>query len=239
MQLIADPKQYEEKEKLYYEVRHKEGRIITDEVLKKLPYVDDSNPYYHEWKLRAQNLQRFLKYLEKFPAPRTKILDVGCGNGWMTHQLYDAGYDVTGADLNLEELQQAERAFGNNEKLQWLYADVLSNDIPDAPFDLVLFGASCQYFPDIDLLTKRLLPLLSTGGEIHFLDSVFYQKGEDVRAANRSNEYYASLGFPGMAAYYHHHTTDALKKAGYTKVHPGLFSKATPLQWWKYRNNKD
>ncbi|MBS1777798.1 MAG: class I SAM-dependent methyltransferase [Bacteroidetes bacterium] len=233
MQIIADPKLYEEKERLYYNVRNKEGRIISDETLKQLPYADSSNPYYNEWQLRAKNMERFLAYLKKRKQSSIKILDVGCGNGWMTHLLYEAGFDVTGTDLNMEELQQAEHVFGTDEKLKWLYANVLTDSIPGAPFDLIIFGASCQYFPDIASLTEKLLPLLSPGGEIHLLDSIFYSDGEVTEAALRSKEYYTSLGFPEMAGYYHHHSLHSLKKAGYTKVHPGLFSKATPLQWWK------
>ncbi|MBN9483278.1 MAG: class I SAM-dependent methyltransferase [Bacteroidetes bacterium] len=233
MQIIADPKLYEEKERLYYDVRNKEGRIISDETLKQLPYADSSNPYYSEWNLRAKNMERFLAYLKKRKQPSIKILDVGCGNGWMTHLLSEAGCDVTGADLNMEELQQAERVFGTDEKLKWLYANVLTDNIPGAPFDLIIFGASCQYFPNINELTKKLLPLLSPGGEIHLLDSIFYKDAQIGDAASRSKEYYSSLGFPEMAGYYHHHSIPSLKKAGYTKVHPGLFSKATPLQWWK------
>jgi SAM-dependent methyltransferase len=235
MLVLANPDIYKEKEALYYKVRDKEGRIITDELLLQLPFIPADNPYKKEWDLRDANFERLAKYLQKkADTKQLNILDVGCGNGWMSNQLYKLGYNVTGIDLNMEELQQAERTFGTNPKLQWAYADVLTDTLPFPTYDIIIFGASCQYFDDIAKLTRHLNKMLSANGEIHLVDSVFYKQADAALASERSHTYYSNLGFPLMAQYYHHHTIEALKKTGYNKVYPTLFSKSTPLQWWKY-----
>lgn len=234
MHILANPETYKDKEALYIHVRDKEGRVISDEVLKQLPDVQAGNPYKTEWDIRAANFERFKSYLAKrFANKQLNILDVGCGNGWMTHRLYEAGHKVMGADLNLTELQQAESVFGSNNNLQWAYADVLTDKFTVAEFDVILFAASCQYFPDIEILTQKLKPMLVKGGEIHFVDSIFYT--DPVSAKERSLNYYTNLGFPAMTSYYHHHATRALKNAGYKKLYPGLFSRSI-LQWWRYAN---
>jgi hypothetical protein len=47
--------------------------------------------------------------------------------------------------------------------------------------------------------------LLATDGRIHILDSPFYHTDELKIAAERSLNYFTSLGFPQMAQYYFHH----------------------------------
>ncbi|NJN44701.1 MAG: hypothetical protein HC806_08275 [Anaerolineae bacterium] len=53
--------------------------------------------------------------------------------------------------------------------------------------------------------------MLKPRGEIHVLDSPLYLQKELPEAQNRTQKYYASLGFPEMAAHYHHHTVSDLQ----------------------------
>jgi ubiquinone/menaquinone biosynthesis C-methylase UbiE len=233
MQILADPKNYIEKEQLYYDVRNKEGRIISDAQLVQLPYVNPDNPYKKEWDIRAASLERLHKYLSKeYKNAHLRILDIGCGNGWMSKRLSNAGHSVTGVDLNMAELMQAEKVFGDSETLNWAYADVLSNELTGSNFDIILLAASCQYFADITALTNRLFAILNTGGEIHLLDSVFYKQNSLQAAHLRTVEYYKNLGYPEMGNYYFHHSVEEIKKLGYEKLYPGILSNS-PLQWWK------
>ncbi len=56
-----------------------------------------------------------------------EILEVGCGNGWLTHQLADIpGTRVTGLDINFTELQQAARVFSNDPNLRFIHGDMRS-----------------------------------------------------------------------------------------------------------------
>lgn len=230
MQIIADPKKYTDKEQLYFEVRNKEGRIITDDLLRLLPYVPQDNPYKSEWNLRAKNFEKFVAHL-KSKNKSLNILDIGCGNGWMTNRLNKEGHKITGLDLNMAELLQAEKVFGESDTLQWVYADVMTDTLPADKYDIILFSASCQYFADVQQLTNKVSEYLHTGGEIHFTDSIFYKNPADAKM--RSLAYYTKLGYADMAAYYHHHSVQSLKDAGYEKIAPGFFQQSV-LQWWMY-----
>ena len=233
MILLANPDDYLQKEALYIKTRTAEERVISNELLRQLPYPPADSRYIDEWRVRAKSFERFIKYLRKKHHNRQlNILDVGCGNGWMTNKLYCVGHKVTGLDLNLTELKQAEEVFGVSDGLKWVYADVLNNsDIPGAPFDIIILSASCQYFKNIPRLTQRLSLLLRDNGELHLLDSIFYKPGNIQSAKDRSQAYYTKLGVPEMSDYYFHHTETEMRKAGYKKQYPKFFNIAV-LQWW-------
>lgn len=236
MLILADPKKYTDKEQLYYEVRNKEGRIITDEELMQLPIAFNTNPHKKEWNIRAGNFERFKKYVSKnYGDKKLKVLDIGSGNGWMAHQLNTIGHNVVAVDLNMSELLQAEKVFGTSDTLKWLYADVLDNHFPVDKYDIIVLAASCQYFEDITQLTEKLKSLLLQYGAIHLLDSVFYKDSQQDAAKNRSVQYYTSMGYAPMSEYYFHHSTEALIKNGYKKLYPGFFS-SSPVEWWAFIN---
>lgn len=228
MIIIADKEKYEEKEKLYLTAREIEHRIISDELLQQLPSPPDTYMHAKEWKIRAVSCRRFLKSLKN---QRLQILDIGCGNGWMSHLLSMGGNTVTGMDLNITELEQAERVFGNNQHLQWMYADVMHNEITTSYYDLILLAASCQYFPDIVALTNKLKSLLKKGGSIHLIDSFFYNEDEIHIAKERTVAYYAGIGVPEMSNYYFHHSQNTLKKLGFKKRYP-IFKWTKKPEWW-------
>lgn len=236
MQLIADKNKYALKEDLYVRVRDSEGRIISDKELSQLPFVSTGHPYYSEWEIRKANFDRMLAYLSE-KGGGLNILDLGCGNGWMSKRLSEAGHMVSAVDLNITELEQAERVFGSSDRLQWVYANIMEDDIPHAPFDIIILAASCQYFPDISLLKEKLIPLLKENGEIHLFDSIFYTIAEQQQARQRSTDYYAALGFPEMSKYYFHHSIEDLSKAGFSKIGTSFFKKLfgkSILAWYMF-----
>ena len=72
-----------------------------------------------------------------------------------------------------------------------------------------------QYFEDFDLLINRLLKLLKTTGEIHIIDSPFYQENELESAKERTAKYYMELGFPEMSKHYYFHSWSTIFKFNY------------------------
>lgn len=247
---LSDPAEFQEKERLYHKTRRLEGRILPDEEVKMLPKCAESSPYVQEWHWRKRTCQRFLDYVKGYfkrigPKPGTakfKILDLGCGNGWMSNHLAEQTEALVWAvDLNQEELEQAARLFAR-KNLHFAYADVdvlpqIPNLYPELSFpetfDLIVLAASVQYFPDLSELLATLRKLLSPHGEIHFLDSHFYPgSAESIAAKHRTLAYYQQLGVPEMARYYHHHIWKELKELGAKNLHNTLKTKL--LQGIKY-----
>lgn len=233
MIILSSQDAYRAKEELYISVRNAEDRVVEDALLKQLPYTPESYSHHNEWMIRAKSYERFSAYLTKhYQKAGLDILDVGCGNGWMSNRLFSMGHNITATDLNLRELEQAEKVFGTHEKLQWVYCDILKDNIINAPFDIIVFAASCQYFPDISALTEKMKPLLKKNGAIHLLDSFFYTEKNICVAQTRTQQYYSGMNYPEMSNYYFHHLSAHLKKTGYKKLYPGLLSPAKNPEWW-------
>jgi SAM-dependent methyltransferase len=209
---------------LYLHVREKEGRLYSDEVVRGLPGLPPAHPLRAEWRARAASAARLCAYLAQLARPLT-ILELGCGNGWLTNRLAQVqDCRAVGVDLNHHELSQAARLFAGH-RLTFLAADIFQAPFGERSFDAIIIASAIQYFPDPSALIRRLMPLLSERGEIHVLDSPLYAPSEIADARARTQAHYAALGFPEMAGHYHHHTLDAL--AGF---HPTLlYDPRSPL----------
>lgn len=191
----------------YLQARSLEKRVYTDEQLRRLPQVDKKHPHYAEWAIRRRSANDLFDYLKRRRRP-DQILEIGCGNGWLSHML--AGLPeggVTGVDINLPELQQAARVFEEELaiNLTFMYVDDYTQ-LPDyKKYDIIVFAASIQYFPDIHAILQIALDRLADFGEIHIIDTHFYKEGELAKARQSSEAYYRTLGVPDMMSYYHHH----------------------------------
>jgi ubiquinone/menaquinone biosynthesis C-methylase UbiE len=204
-------------EKQYLAVRQKEGRVYSDEMLCALPSVPKNHPLSAEWAIRRKSAVRLISYLRKFNRS-LQVLEIGCGNGWLTHYLAEHLPETAfaGLDINKTELKQASRTFRSTKNTTWIYADVMKDILPEGAFDIVIFAASIQYFPDLDAILERASAILKPGGEIHILDSHFYGDNEMDAARQRTLSYYSGLGYAGMAANYFHHATGILESAKFT-----------------------
>lgn len=246
--IAAPPAPYEQKERLYRKARQAEGRWLSDEALRGLPEQAPYPALRQEWRWRRRSFVRFERYLEykNRPGAPHRLLDLGCGNGWMSNRLAQHPQrTVWGMDLNMEELTQATRVFGR-ENLRFIYADVENS--PDltqsvGTFDYIVLAASVQYFPDLTRLLRSLQVLLRPGGEVHLLDSAFYPDESARKAAyQRSEAYYTRIGVPEMAGHYYHHVWPEARQLGAENLNASvktLFLQQLkwlpPFPWLRFR----
>lgn len=227
---LSDPASLRDKERLYLEVRRREGRLLPDEIVRNLPFVSRASPYAREWRWRKRSFARFLSFCKNLPTLRggpsgmtKKILDLGCGNGWMANRLAEnPDWEIWAMDINEDELAQGARLFGR-ENLRFVYADfppinrwAEGKIMPDfQKFDIIILAASVQYFPDLKELVFSLKKQLKPDGKIHILDSPFYKNELEQKAARqRTLAYYTKIGVPEMAAFYNHHLWSDVEKLG-------------------------
>ena len=196
---------------LYLRVREQEGRLYTDEIVARLPEVPADDPLKQEWDVRRASLKRFMRYVNGLPRPM-RVLELGCGNGWLSHHLAALpDVKVWGVDRESRELAQAARVFAQNN-LAFLAANIFQAPFRDHTFNIILIASAIQYFADLPKLIRQLCRLLSPRGELHIMDSPVYDEADVQAAQERTQAYYAALGFPEMASDYFHHTYAELKE---------------------------
>ena len=208
VEIRCDPGRFAEHEALYLAVREREGRVLDVERIRALPSPPSPGVAW-EWRRRRDALRRLERHLAARPTAR-RVLDVGCGVGWMTARLAGGGARVLGIDVVRPELERAAVAFGALEGVAFAFADVFDEVFPEAPFDLAVLASSAQYFPDLAKLLWRLLELTRPDGEVVVLETPFYDARRCAEAAARTRRHYAALGVPDMAGRYHHHSWAAL-----------------------------
>jgi len=227
-------------EKKYLAIREKEKRIYTDEQVYTLPEIGLTHPHYQEWRLRQRSMKRLLRYVnqKKFKT----ILDIGCGNGWLSNHLAKTNADVFALDVNEVELRQGSRVFNGINNLNFIYVDVLSNPFKkEKVFDLIVLASSIQYFADVRRLVRSLQSMLTDNGEIHILDSPIYSnKNESVSAKKRSEEYFNTMEHSWMSHYYFHHTFEQFRFIDFKVVYnptsfynrlKNIITKTSPFPW--------
>lgn len=209
-------------EQHYIDIREKEGRLLSDEAVMNLPH-SPLPAFRQEWAYRRFATALFLQYLTK--QGHGNMLDLGCGNGWFSKLLtLNNRNTVLGLDINKTELEQAVRLFGSDH-CRFAYGDIFEADIPAAAYQYIIINSAAQYFPDLPLLLHRLLFLLAPEGEIHILDSPFYDPSALSAAAKRTVSYFEKAGTPEMAAFYHHHTWKNLENFNWKLMY-------NPQHWW-------
>lgn len=195
---------------LYLRVREKEGRLYSDDFVAHLPLIPNDHPLAGEWHARSASASRLIRYLSARSKP-LRILDLGCGNGWLSNMLSTSGHYVIGMDQNSYELKQAASVFSSNPKLLFFNGDIFSAPFSNFQFDVIVLASVTQYFQDINILLSTLLNYLKPQGEIHLIDSPFYSEDDLEKATLRSQEYYSSIGFPEMSEHYFHHRESDLQ----------------------------
>ncbi len=206
---LSDRMGFEASADLYTRVRQREGRLYSDQIASRLPDFPTGHELKNEWLARADSAQRLNRYLADLPSP-LHILDLGCGNGWLSHHIAAIpGTKVYGMDRPGPEAAQASRLFGAGNTV-FLVANIFHAPFAVSSFDVVILASVIQYFCDLPMLVRTLLPLLRPTGELHVLDSPFYSPHDLDAARERTAAYYTGLGYPEMSRAYFHHTYSVL-----------------------------
>lgn len=95
-----------------------------------------------------------------------KVLDVGCGEGWLTRELSKNGIESIGIDAT-QELISIAKSKSEHNFYQLTYEEIIaSKEIPNAPFDLVVFNFSIYNKDGLVELLSKLKNKLTPKGKI-------------------------------------------------------------------------
>lgn len=141
-----------EGELTYYQVIGEEGR---QHALNK-PFSDEAV---------GELLMQIGAILQLMPAPPARILECGCGTGWLSKILQKSGYQVVGIDVSQTAVQLAQSypLFRDLESPQFLVADAEHLTF-DSQFDVVLFFDALHHSVDEQEAINGAYRALKPGG---------------------------------------------------------------------------
>ena len=139
-------------EKTYYARLGEEGRRHA----KGKPFTDAECGKY------LCNMGAVLLMLEP---PKRRVLDFGCGTGWMSLFLAKAGYDVVGVDISEDAIRLAREAAAADavQGVEFLAADY-EGFRPSQEFDYVLFHDALHHAEDEQAAVDAAYRALKPGG---------------------------------------------------------------------------
>lgn len=74
-------------------------------------------------------MNRMVKWLEKNVEPQAKIIDLGCGNGAMSVELFQSGFtDIDGVDYSAHAIDLARKS-SEHEQLKFFVIILLFNAV--------------------------------------------------------------------------------------------------------------
>ncbi len=87
-----------------------------------------------------------------------KLLDVGCGNGWLLNSIKDKKVEYVGIDNSEQLINKAKRNLEIKKLRNWeiILGDVLDLPFRDSQFDIVICKAVLHHLPTRELQSKAL-----------------------------------------------------------------------------------
>ena len=135
--------------------------------------------------LSALDTCRFVTAM--IPHPGRKILEVGCGNGYLSLALARAGHDVIGVDLSAEIITVAEKTkaahpLTGSGTLTYQCADIRTWQAAEESFDLVVINRASHHLPDLPSTLTTIKRLLGREGLLICQDYA-YDRLDEATAA--------------------------------------------------------
>ena len=92
-----------------------------------------------------------------------KILEIGCGLGYLTYSLNKEGYNSLGLDISKEAVNQAIKNYGNFYICADLYEYAINHE---NEYDIIIFTEVIEHLNDINSFMESLKKLLTSKGKI-------------------------------------------------------------------------
>jgi SAM-dependent methyltransferase len=221
----------------YRAVRERDGYCQdSPEYYRALPDVPATDPQFVVWQVRRESFVRLRKLLlGRFRHDPPRLLDLGAGNGWLSHRLAQDGCRPVAVDVLDDPRDGLGACVHYGIHFPRVQADF--DDLPFAPrqFDAVIFNGSLHYSPNVSATLARTGFLLAPGGVLAVVDSPAFHceaDGSSMCARNRERfrrEYgVASPEQPGEG-YVTFQRLDAAATS--LSLEPHFFESRGPFRW--------
>jgi SAM-dependent methyltransferase len=138
----------------------------------------------------ADYLAKTVAFLLLMPAPPARVVEFGCGTGWLSLIFAARGYDVIGVDISPDAIQIAEqtRAAAGRDGISFRIGDY-EDAAFDAPVDCVVFHDALHHAESEALAMRAAFAALRPGGMV-----ICMEPGEGHRDSAASQTAVARFG---------------------------------------------
>jgi 2-polyprenyl-6-hydroxyphenyl methylase / 3-demethylubiquinone-9 3-methyltransferase len=116
---------------------------------------------------RARNPWIIAQVAKRYSNANIRILDVGCGAGFLTNDLAQHGYDVTGLDLSEPTLEVARR-HDSKGSVKYFCRDAYRMELGDGAFDVVCAMDFLEHVEHPPIILHEVARVLKRGGLFFF-----------------------------------------------------------------------
>ncbi len=140
------------------------------------------------------------------------FLEIGCGNGLVTkHLAEDYIADVTGIDIDPQQIEMARSSVDGLENLRYLEADATDLPFGESSFDVVFSFGVLHHIKDwLDAL-KEVKRVLKPGGYFVYADIIYPERITEMDSSS-------SLSF-GLVTIDIDQLNSFLERFGFTTIH--------------------
>jgi SAM-dependent methyltransferase len=124
--------------------------------------------------------RRYVREIAALVRPGERVLEVGCGTGWLTSLLAEAGVHALGIDFSSTQIDRARRtAHATGQDLEFRVTDLGSLRKDGQRFDVVITHAVLHHLATDELqdLLDDAVDLLAPGGRFVAVEPVTHPEG--------------------------------------------------------------
>ena len=107
-----------------------------------------------------------------------RVLDLGCGSGWLSLELAREGLEVIGVDASPERIKIANEFLRKNPykknfgKLTYMQADINKIEFPEGYYDTIVVWDTLHHFPNLDQILVKYSSYLKPQGLLVVFDHI-------------------------------------------------------------------
>jgi ubiquinone/menaquinone biosynthesis C-methylase UbiE len=110
-----------------------------------------------------QEMIRYEAVLKQLPQSATHVVDLGCGDGYLSYLMARAGHVVTSVDLSANRLKKFEEV-ARKYHIQQVQADIKNTGLPAGYFDAVVCSEVIEHIEGYEDVLREAYRILKPGG---------------------------------------------------------------------------
>jgi SAM-dependent methyltransferase len=162
-----------------------------------------------------------------------RVLDLGCGVGWLTNRLARGGYDAFAMDIvqdNALGLRAADVYLRAGSVFERVWGELERPPFIDGTFDAVVCNASLHYAPSLEVVLAEVNRVLRPGGGFVVMNSPIHDDPESAERAERSFRRRLSMlgASESLVSRYHHFVRGRLEASLANAIGPPRYQRFDP-----------